>query len=86
MSLKNDKVGATTNVAGIAVQDTELADWLFKSVQYCTEQAAGHKESIECIYEKIRQMLIVHYCLLGADKEAAESAANDYINFINVLK
>lgn len=85
MSLKNDKVDATTNIAGIAIDNRVLADWLFNAVQFCTEVRAGHQEEIERINEKIRQMLIVHYCLLGAEKEAAEAAANDYIKFITAI-
>ena len=33
---------------------------------------------------RITQAIVVHHCLLGAKLEGAESAANDYINFINV--
>lgn len=86
MSLnKSDAINATTNVAGVEIGNNELADWLWRSVQYLCEQKAGHQEQISFLDEKMKKVLIVHFCLLGSDIKSAEEAASKFISFNKVL-
>ena len=86
MSLnKSDAINATTNVAGVEIRNNELADWLWRSVQYLCEQKAGHQEQISFLDEKMKKVLIVRFCLLGSDIKSAEEAADKFISFNKVL-
>lgn len=88
MSLnKNDMINATTNVAGMEILNRELADLIWQGVNFMSNEVRNYVEgSPRKIYltSRIKQAIVVHHCLLGAKLEVAESAANDYINFINV--
>lgn len=87
MSLnKSDIINATTNVAGVEIRNNELAEWLWKSVQYLSEQKAGHQEQIAFLDERIKKILVVHFCLLGSDIKSAEEAADKFVNFNKVLR
>ena len=87
MSLnKNDMINATTNVAGMEILNRSLADWIWQGIQHLQSEKAEHQANIESLNKTIKEMLVAHYCLLGAEKENAESAANDYINFLNVSR
>lgn len=87
MSLnKSDVINATTNVAGVEIRNNELAEWLWKSVQYLSEQKAGHQEQITFLDERMKRILIVHFCLLGSDIKSAEEAADKFVNFNKVLR
>lgn len=87
MSLnKSDVINATTNIAGVEIRNNELAEWLWNSVQYLSEQKSGHQEQIAFLDERMKKNLIVHFCLLGSDIKSAEEAADKFINFNKVLR
>lgn len=88
MSLnKNDMINTTTNVAGLEILNRELADLIWQGVNFMSNEVRNYVEgSPRKIYliSRIKQAIVVHHCLLGVKLEVAESAANDYLNFINV--
>lgn len=78
---------ATTNIGGIDVLNHQLADLIWQGVNSMSCDVGKYDEGAPIkinLIAKIRQAITLHHLLLGANLEAAEGAAEDYINFLKL--
>lgn len=74
MSLKKNIVSElTTSVAGIEISNKVLADWILLGVKHLSSEKKEFQSRIEILDNNMKEMLTVHYCLLGAERKISSA-------------